>query len=142
MFSESHITQRHMHRALAMSFLMFTGTLVAQEPAPRKLTRIASFEADFASISRIRELPDGRILVSDPKEPTLYLIDLVARNRIRLGRQGAGPGEYIGPWWLILLAQADSTFIRDRGGAGHSALAYIARRFRPAGSSNRDLIRN
>jgi len=99
-----------------MSFLMFTGTLVAQEPAPRKLTRIASFEADFASISRIRELPDGRILVSDPKEPTLYLIDLVARNRIRLGRQGAGPGEYIRPGGLFAGA-GDSTFILDRGQA-------------------------
>jgi len=108
--------QWHMPRTFAMAFAMFSGTLGAQEPAPRKLTRIASFEADFASISRIRELPDGRILVSDPKEPALYLIDLVARNRIRLGRRGAGPGEYVRPGGLFAGA-GDSTFVLDRGQA-------------------------
>jgi hypothetical protein len=100
--------------ALAYASLLCTGALGAQEPAPRKLALIAKYDDDFASVSRIRELPDGRILVSDPKEPTVYLIDLVTKNKVRLGRQGTGPGEYRRPGGLYA-APADSTFVLDRG---------------------------
>jgi hypothetical protein len=78
--------------------------------------RAAAYDGDFASVSRIRELPDGRILVSDPKEPALHVIDLATGKRVHLGRKGAGPGEYARPGGLFAAA-GDTTFVLDRGQA-------------------------
>jgi hypothetical protein len=74
----------------------------------------ARFDGDFAFLSAVRELRDGRVLVTDAKEPAIYLIDLRSGAQQRIGGRGAGPGEYLQPGGLYA-APADSTFVLDRG---------------------------
>ncbi len=55
--------------------------------APHSYTRIAS----------VRELPDGRVLVLDYLDRSLFALDLVQGTRIPVSRTGQGPGEYESP---------------------------------------------
>ena len=48
----------------------------------------------FTSIWAVRELSDGRVLVTDPSEVRLALADFRANSTVTLGRRGRGPGEY------------------------------------------------
>ncbi len=67
----------------------------------------------FTDPVSVRELPDGRVLLSDVDEPALFLISAGGRTRTQLGRSGAGPGEYTAPT-LLLGLQGDSTLLLDR----------------------------
>src|SRR5690349_18437331 len=70
------------------------------------------FAEDFSVVSSVRELTDGRVLVSDEKEGRLVLIDVRARSAITIGSRGAGPGEYrqVARLWAI---SGDSTFHKE-----------------------------
>jgi hypothetical protein len=82
------------------------------EPAPRKLAvPVATYDGDLASINSARELPDGRVLLSDYREPAIRVIDLRAGTATTLGRKGSGPNEYQKPGGTY--AVGDSTLILD-----------------------------
>lgn len=65
-------------------------------------------------MSGARELPDGRVLLTDFREPAVYVVDLRRRTRTKLGRTGAGPNEYRQPGG-IYSGPGDTLFVLDRG---------------------------
>jgi len=72
----------------------------------------AEFAEPFTRIGTVRELSDGRVLVVDPRDRNVLLIDLKSGAATRVGRTGAGPGEYGLPDRIIALP-SDSSAIYD-----------------------------
>ena len=73
----------------------------------------AEFSEPFSIISGVRELKDGRVIVSDSKEKTLQLLDFRA-GASKISREGSGPGEWLLPNGIAALP-GDSTAIWDGG---------------------------
>lgn len=75
----------------------------------------------FSFVSSIRELADGRVLVTDGRESRVVVADLV-RDAVRdVGRRGAGPREYSSAMPLLALA-GDSSLM---GGASRRWLVFV-----------------
>jgi hypothetical protein len=72
----------------------------------------AEFKEPFAQIGSLRELRDGRVLVVDPRDRTLQLIDFRSGVASQVGRQGAGPGEYGYPGRIVALP-GDTSALHD-----------------------------
>lgn len=71
---------------------------IAQDPREITLSRpTASFPEPFSFIAGLRELPGGRVLVSDGIENVLLRVDLSRGTADTVGRSGRGPGEYMSP---------------------------------------------
>lgn len=94
---------------------VFLVLLAALQSGDRHLAApAATVDHDFSRISGIRELADGRLLVSDWIEETVSLAD-AERGVIRvIGRRGTGPAEYRLPGALLPLL-GDSTLLIDEG---------------------------
>jgi hypothetical protein len=75
---------------------------------------VTEFPEPFSSISGIRELSDGRLMVSDRLEKAVRILDFASGTMREIGRVGSGPGEYQMPGSLLPLA-ADSTLLVDFG---------------------------
>jgi len=73
-----------------------------------------TFPEAFSSISGLRELPDGRVMVSDRLGKALILVNLAAGSADTIGRVGGGPGEYNLPAGLFPW-RGDSTVLVDMG---------------------------
>lgn len=71
---------------------------------------------EFSSISGLRELRDGRVLVGDPVEQTIRILDAGTRISPRLGRQGEGPGEFRGEPGPLFPLPNDTTVVTDLEG--------------------------
>jgi hypothetical protein len=56
-----------------------------------------------SGVSRVIELPDGRLAMIDPAGPTLAFLDPATRSVERFGRSGSGPGEFRRPFPVLLL---------------------------------------
>lgn len=88
--------------------------LTTQEPAARSPGNpTARFDGDVTAISGVFELPDGRLLLSDFREPALYLVDLRTHSSSRISRPGSGPNEYQQPGG-IYLGTGDTVLVLDR----------------------------
>lgn len=86
----------------------------AQAVAAPSFTRPSWTAAqEFTRPTSIRVLSSGGVLVADAGEPAVYLISPNGQGSRRIGRKGAGPGEYLTPTYLIPLP-ADSTLLIDR----------------------------
>jgi len=99
------------------SAALLPGAAGAQaRPVPeRRLERPdARYAQPFSLIAGVRELPDGRVLVSDPIEETLLRIDLATGRAEPLGRVGGGPGEYKIPDRIFALPDG-GTLLTDLG---------------------------
>jgi len=70
----------------------------------------------FSQIRGVRELSDGRVLITDWIEERLVITDRGFRTVTGLGRTGAGPQEFRLPASLLPMA-ADSTLLSDVGNA-------------------------
>jgi hypothetical protein len=73
---------------------------------------LAVVDSPFLSISAVRELDDGRLLVSDTRDRRVVVVDF-ARSAVQpVGRIGRGPGEYTlpGPIWPL---RGDSSLMMD-----------------------------
>jgi hypothetical protein len=69
--------------------------LAAQAPKEIKLKPADAKPAEeFTFIGSVRELSDGRVLVNDPREGRIVVMDLKAGTVAQVGRKGSGPGEY------------------------------------------------
>ncbi len=88
------------------------------QSAPRKLgAPTATLEQEFTGIEGVRELKDGRVVVLDPQDKAIHLVDLKTGSGVRIGRDGDGPGEFRLPQKFFSIG-ADSLGISDmaRGG--------------------------
>jgi hypothetical protein len=63
----------------------------------------AEFPEPFTMVRGIRELADGRVLIVDPRDRVVRLIDFKTGGATTIGRTGSGPGEYGLPDRLIAL---------------------------------------
>jgi hypothetical protein len=89
--------------------------LAAVQAGDRRLEApSAALEHDFSRIGGVRELPDGRLLVSDWIDETVSVVDLARQSVRRIGRRGAGPAEYRLPAALLPMP-GDSTLLVDQG---------------------------
>ncbi len=85
--------------------------LPAQQPTP--LGRpVAEFEEPFSRVSGMRELSDGRVIVSDQREKLVHLVDLQRQTARVVSREGSGPGEYAMPTSLFAMPN-DQTLLVD-----------------------------
>jgi hypothetical protein len=94
-----------------LAVLLQRGPAVAVLPAPN-----AKLDAEFTRIVAVRELADGRVLVSDAGERKLFLADFTSGAVSVIGQEGQGPGEYRSVGQLFALA-GDSTLLVDQIGA-------------------------
>jgi hypothetical protein len=72
----------------------------------------ASLEQEFTAITSVRELGDGRVLLTDPRDKGLAVADFVRGSVEQIGRRGSGPGEYQMTTSLLALT-GDSTMMSD-----------------------------
>ncbi len=66
----------------------------------------------FTRIGAIRELASGRVLVADPQDKIVQMVDLATGTMKKVGREGNGPGEYALPITLIPLPDG-TTLVQD-----------------------------
>jgi hypothetical protein len=86
----------------------------AQTPATIALKPTnARLSEEFTVLGSIRELSDGRVLVSDEKDKRLVVADLKANTVAPIGRLGDGPGEYRQPGQLYAFG-GDTTVVPER----------------------------
>lgn len=69
-------------------------------------------DRQFSMVRGVRELADGRVLVSDAIERFLYVVDRSSESVQSIGTHGDGPGEYWEPGPLYALG-GDSTLLTD-----------------------------
>jgi hypothetical protein len=90
----------------------------------------ATFPEGLSSVAGLRELSDGRIMISDRLGQAIIIIDMEAGVADTIGRSGGGPGEYwtpgaLFPWRgdstvLIDLGNTRFTLVGPDGGLGES----------------------
>ncbi len=92
-----------------------TGVAQSQRAAPAvSLARPAWTAADpFTSISSVRVLANGSVIVADLMEKRVQFLAAGGRTARAIGRQGAGPREFASPAAVIAL-RGDSTLLLDR----------------------------
>lgn len=76
--------------------------VVLQQPTASLTRRTGAATEPFSNIVAVQELPDHRVVVTDPKERTLSVVDFDHGGSVtRLGRNGNGPNEYTAPQHLF-----------------------------------------
>ncbi len=102
-----------MLRPLALALLTATSLGLAQGPRQLKLPpATARLSEEFTQIGAVRELADGRVLIADPREERVVIVDLSTGAVKQVSRKGQGPKEYNSPGWLLPIA-GDSTLLMD-----------------------------
>jgi hypothetical protein len=128
---------------MPLSSLSFLLALTAQQPAPVREVRLAAPAAtlphDFTQIRAVRELRDGRILVSDRLEPAVYAADLRTGTLSLIGREGSGPEEYRLPSTLLPLP-GDSTLVADEGNSRFLIIGPSLRIHRSFSTQQRGMV--
>jgi hypothetical protein len=95
-----------------LALIAAAAPLLAQ-PAARTFSRPdATFPEPFTAVSGVRELADGRVLVSDARDRALQLLDFRTGSAASVGRAGGGPGEWGVPGRLHAMP-GDSTLMSD-----------------------------
>ena len=69
----------------------------------------------FTQITSVRELPSGKVLLSDMRDKVVQLLDLSSGTMTKVGREGQGPGEYGFPRGLYALPNGE-TLLYDMAG--------------------------
>lgn len=92
------------------------GLLIAPAAAAQQLDLTGRAEAalaePFSQVDGVRELPDGRVIITDQMERRLFLANFSAGTLASIGRQGDGPGEYRFPT-PPLAGLGDTTWVAD-----------------------------
>lgn len=97
---------------------------LALAQAPRQIRlkpATGELQEEFTTIGSVRELPDGRVLINDPREVRIVVADLKTGTVQQIGRKGQGPNEY-GVAANLMALGADSTLMVD--GATHRWLLF------------------
>src|SRR5215218_1980398 len=103
--------RRTLHLLSAASLLAALPA-AAQGPLKTLTKPDAEYAEPFTQINGVRELRDGRVIVSDVREKTVQLVDLKAGAAQKIGREGSGPGEYAMPMRLLALP-GDTSVVYD-----------------------------
>ncbi|MDQ8164728.1 MAG: hypothetical protein P3A28_03090 [Gemmatimonadota bacterium] len=111
--------------------MMFALVGLLQAAAPQvqriEFSRPAvAVDVEFSQIRGVRELADGRILVSDRIEQKVMAINPRTGVSTVLGRVGGGPGEYRYPTSLFA-TPGDSTILIDEGNSRVAVIGPDAR---------------
>jgi hypothetical protein len=100
-------------RSWAIALLATPALLAAQTPRAIVLgAGVTEFPESFTRIASVRELRDGRVIVIDPNERAITLVDLTAGTQSPIGRKGHGPGEYQSPFRMHALP-GDTTLVTE-----------------------------
>jgi hypothetical protein len=103
-------------RAVAAFLIVVAGSAGAQNPPRTVLSKPdATFPEPFSNVAGLRELADGRVVLSDRLEQTVSILSLAAGDITPVGRRGEGPGEYVMPGPLFAWP-GDSSLLFDLGG--------------------------
>ncbi len=99
--------------ALALGLVVGAPLVAQQGPRPLPAPDL-TFEEPFSSVGvgAIRELSNGRLIVADPRDKILHLVDLDAGTTTAIGREGSGPQEFGMPMRLFI-APGDTTLLFD-----------------------------
>jgi len=107
---------RAARRALARPALVLLAVAPLSGQAPVAIRAVGrpdvEYREPFTAIAGVRELSDGRVIVSDARDKTLRVIDMVRGTATPVGRAGGGPGEWGNPSPLYALP-GDSTLMPD-----------------------------
>jgi hypothetical protein len=99
---------------LTLALCLLTTAATAQVPTVSYTRPEATFEEPFTSLRGVREMADGRVMVSDIRDKTVQIIDLRTGTAVAVGREGGGPGEWSLP--MALWPQPDGqTLLQDLG---------------------------
>lgn len=105
------VSVRPVFTALVLTLGVRCG-LRAQALPIRPLTKPdAEFPKPFSAIVGVRELKDGRVLISDPREAGVELLDFASGKAVKVGATGSGPNEYRRSARLIAIG--DTTLMYD-----------------------------
>jgi hypothetical protein len=97
---------------LAASLLVVASPALAQNVPTRTLSKPdAEYAEPFTQVAGVRELKDGRVVVVDPRDKTVQVINLKAGTATKLGREGSGPGEYGMPMRVLPLPNDTSAVV-------------------------------
>ncbi|MGQ0766641.1 MAG: hypothetical protein ACT4OZ_13365 [Gemmatimonadota bacterium] len=100
-------------RTVVRSFLVLTFAAPLAAQNTRTLSRPdVEFPEPFTNATGVRELRDGRVIVSDPRDKVVQLIDFRTSRATKVGREGNGPREYALPMALLALP-GDTSAIYD-----------------------------
>jgi hypothetical protein len=94
----------------------------AGQAALRLTPPSAQLSQEFTRISGVRELPDGRLLISDGGDRSLWVADWRSNRTRRIGREGNGPGEYMSAG-ALLPGGGDTTLFIDAMGSRYLLIA-------------------
>jgi hypothetical protein len=97
------------------------------------------FPEPFTTITDLRVLRDGRLIVTDAREGTVQLLDLASGRATPIGRQGAGPREWGRPGPLLPLP-GDTTLMLDVINRRVLVLAPDGRPVRTEPAGDEDLL--
>ena len=99
--------------ALVTALVASATPALAQNVPTRALSKPdAEYSEPFTQVTGVRELKDGRLIVIDPRDKTVQVVDMARGTATKLGREGSGPGEYGIPMRLMALP-GDTTAISD-----------------------------
>lgn len=100
--------------ALLSGLLSVTAATRQTVPVTTLSKPLAEFPEGFTSLSSVRELPNGWVMVVEQCERVVKLLDFSKETAPQLGRTGSGPEEYRGTGRLLMLP-GDSTLMFDGG---------------------------
>jgi hypothetical protein len=104
-------------KMMQLGTTLLVGLMGARSVAAQKPYTLAKPDAEFAEafsqVAGIRELGNGRVLVSDAREKVIKLVDFKG-GAVTVGREGGGPGEYAIPTRIVALP-GDTSAIYDAG---------------------------
>ena len=94
--------------------LVLSTVTTRAQVSERRLTSDAEFPEGFSLVAGLREMPDGRLMISDAIGQMLMFADMDTGEMEIIGREGRGPQEYRTPDALFPLP-GDSTLFVDLG---------------------------
>ena len=82
--------------------------------ARQNLVRDGTYQESFSYVGGLRQMADGRLMIADPLEKSLILLDMDRGRVEHIGREGGGPQEYRQPDAVYAL-RGDTTLLVDLG---------------------------
>jgi hypothetical protein len=106
-----------MRIAVVLLFSTLVREALSQAPPLRTLAKPdAELPVAFTKIQSIRELPDGRVIITDWRENTIHVGNFATSKATQVSGRGSGPREYGRAWSLFPFA-GDTSMMFDPANA-------------------------